>query len=630
MRNRASGLLVILLSFVTLFIVNGEEKKAIPGATIEDYQWWREARFGVFVCWSPAAVLNLGAGGWDRGPGPNGYPLKTGVAENATKDPIPAEILNGEWKKRMNAHKVPMNVFDNLYRVFNPTSFDADSWARTFKEAGARYVVFTIKHHDGFCMYDSKYTDYDIMSTPYGKDVAKEVADACHKHGLKLIWYYSTGDWYELSFNKNNPKPYADYLHNQIEELFTNYGEIAGVWWDGFAAGIKFEIPRLYSMMRRLQPGCIYNGRIEGPPPIAFSTPEQRLGNFNMNVPWEMCAITHGVDWFWAGGRDMKSYNVCLRMLIDCAGGDGNLLLDFGPQADGTIDSIVKQIYLDMGKWLGKYGESIYSTRGGPYKPGHWGVSTRSGNTIYLHITQKWPGGTLTLPALPAKVISWTALTGGIPSVSQAADSLTVRLDEKHHLSPDTIIALTIDKPAMEIEPIDTIQKHSLSMDAKVASSSHVVRNSGRGIPESVVQYSWESGHITKHFGEDGDADPKKVGNRKSKPIVNAELKKKLRFHRGHVWRYWEAGKDDPTPWLEVNTDTPTTFQQIVITEQYSRVRGYELQYHNGADWLTIDSSHALDNLSIQLPQPVTASRVRLLINKTNGEPPRVQTFDLF
>lgn len=613
--------------------VRAQPQPASVGATESDYRWWREVRFGVFIHWGPGALVHRNGLSWERLPKERLPYSELGYMADAQKtDEVPPEISNAEYRQYTKGGGMPPRIYNNLYRIFNPVAFDADEWARTFKDAGAGYVVLTTKHVDGFCLWDSRYTDYDIMSTPFKRDICKELAEACQKRGLRVLWYYSVADMYDARYDIKNPKPYEDYLCNQITELMSNYGPIAGIWWDG--GKINLDTLRICSLMRRLQPGCIYNGRCwGGRHGIAFGSPEQRLGTFQMDRPWETCAVIHDSSWIWNGGKNVKSLNTCLRLLIDCAGGDGNLLLNFGPTPDGTIHPPIKENYLGMGRWLQRYGESIYKTRGGPYKPGYWGVSTRRDKTVYLHVTQKWPGGVLVLPALPATVTACKALTGGTPVFKQTDKTLEIRLDAKEHVYPDTIIALTLDRDAMTIEPIETLQGQTLTTDARVTASSSVNPMSARGAPEVVVNYSFESGKVTKEFGEESKDDAVEIHRRTTPaPSIDVERVKKMigTNHRGHFWRFWMPKAGDPQPWIEVDIGTPQAFQRVAITELYGQIRAYELQRHDGTGWKTFYAGDTVDTLSVHLTDPVTAQRVRLLITKTNGEPPTIVAIDLF
>ena len=388
-------------------------------------------------------------------------------------------------------------------------------------------------------------------------------------------------------------------------------------------------------MMYRLHPGALTNGRIGKVPfGISFGSPEQKLGSFNMDRPWETCAVMQ-TSWIWDGGRDVKSLDTCLQMLIGCAIGDGNLLLNYGPAPDGTIHPEVKANYLGMGKWLKQYGESIYKTRGGPYKPGHWGGSTRRGNKIYLHVTQKWPIGVLKLPALPVKVLSCKSLTGGIPRIKQTIDSLEVRLDPMDHAELDTIIILRLAQDAMNISPIETLRGHTLTTDAKVTASSSVNPNSKRGAPETVVYYSFETGELTKYFGEESNNDKVDIHLAGKRKYTEGEIKKIRKLigtnHRGHFWRYWMPKAGDNKPWIEVDLGGPESFDKVGITELFGKVRAYEIQYFDGTNWTTFYSGKGtIDNLIVHMAESITAQRVRLLITRTNGQLPTIVAFDLF
>jgi len=595
---------------------------APKGADLKDYEWWREARFGVFIHWNMSTLLELGNGSWAR------EDSHKNQGSNSTMKTLPSEIADGSYKKYTGGKRVPQKIYDNLYQIFNPTQFDATKMVATLKAAGANYIVFTTKHHDGFCMFDTKYTDYNIMNTPFARDVAKELSDACAEAGIKVIWYYSNADFHQPLYSVETPLPYQEYLINQIRELFGNYKNIQGSWWDGGGAAVDGRAVR--EVINQYNPHALTNGRgPKGMPPLTFGTPEQRLGSFDMDRPWETCAIVQGEGWFWNGGKNIKSINTCLRLLIDSAEGDGNLLLDFGPTPEGIIYEPVKAVYLGMGAWLKEHGESIYGTRGGPYTPGHWGGATRKGNTIYLHITQSWPSGVLELPPLPAKVVGIKAIDGGVPTFKQSEESLRIELDKKDHQLPDTVIALELDQPALDLPVIKSPLQESLSKDVEVTASS-LQRPKGM-YPASVVLSKYETGEIKTHFGEEA----KKKGKKKHK--LSPELLKKMPWlsrERGHIWRFWMADGSDKQPWIELNLGEPKTFRRISLLEKYSRIKSFELQISEGEGWKTVVVGEELGNQSFELAAPVTAARVRLLITRFESdipaEGPAIHIFDLF
>ena len=394
--------------------------------------WWRDARFGMFIHWGPVSLKGTEIG-WSRGA------------------------------------EVPVAEYDQLYRRFNPAGFDAEAWILTAKQAGMKYVVLTSKHHDGFCLWDSKLTDYTIMNTPFHRDVVKELAAACRKHGLVFCTYHSILDWPPPDYPLGSPggkteKPGADmdryntYLKGQVAELVKNYGPLGIMWFDG-----QWEKPwtpergrDLEAWVRGLQPGIILNNRTGADKNSAlagdYDTPEQTIGTFQTNRPWESC-ITICEQWSWKPDDKLKSLTQCLQTLILCAGGDGNLLLNVGPMADGRIEPRQVDRLKEMGRWLGTYGRSIYGTHGGPFKPGAWGASTYRGKTIFVHVFV-WPGETLSLPAISRKIVAWKALTGGVARVEQDASGVRIAVPSEFRNAVDTLIELTLDGPASDILPV--------------------------------------------------------------------------------------------------------------------------------------------------------------------------------
>jgi alpha-L-fucosidase len=601
---------------------------------MDDYNWWRKARFGVFIHWGPSSVLAQGGGSWQRANNPRG---KEASRNSTTPGHLPEAMTKPGWQKKYYGKygaQVPQDIYDNLYQVFNPKEFDADEWAQTFKESGVNYIVFTSKHHDGFCMFDAPGTDYDIMNTPFKRDICKELSDACHKVGIKVLWYYSKPDWYDPRYDPANSKPYEDYMVSHIASLASNYGEIKGFWWDG---GNKVHVDgkRVYHAIYDNQPGAIYNGRGGmNMPGVKFATPEQKLGSFNRGWPWESCVTMQGEGWFWNGGNNIMWPESCIRLLINAAVGDGNLLLDFGPTDKGAIYGPIKKNYLSMGKWLKKYGESIYGTRGGPYKPGTWGGATCSGNNIYLHITQVWPGGVLNLPALPAKITSVTVLTGGKADVTQTDKGLTVKLDPKDHAVPDTVIKLTIDQAAEENDPFASENALFVSLNASAMASSHI--KSWKGLPGSVTLQDFEvKMPKTKYFGEDSEPTAKPESNHKFKPTE--EMVKKypwIKTRRDHIWRYWMADPSDKTPWLAIDFGKVKEFNKITMLEKYNRIKSYRLEYEKDGNWVELYKGGRLDSLALALPQPIKAQKVRITItdweSDYKNEGPGLREFDFW
>ena len=392
------------------------------GAPTESIQKWRDMRFGMFIHWGPVSLKGTEIG-WSRG------------------------------------NQVPIEEYDNLYKRFNPTQFNADEWVKTAKEAGMKYMVITTKHHDGFCIFNTKQTDYNIMNSPFARDPVKELSEACRKQGIAFGTYYSVCDWHHPDFPRGSPggktrKPnpnldrYEQYLRSQVQELIQNCGPLLTLWFDVPQEFDAARGQRVVDFVRSLQPNILINNRTGVPGD--FDTPEQKIGKFQINRPWETC-MTICRQWAWKPDDALKSLKQCLDVLINCAGGDGNLLLNVGPMPTGEIEPRQVARLKEMGDWLRKYGTSIYGTRGGPFRPGAWGASTYRGNTIYLHILQ-WAGESVTLPPIEKKIVSVSVMTGGKADVKQTAKAVEVSVPAADRQELDTIIVLTLDGPASEIK----------------------------------------------------------------------------------------------------------------------------------------------------------------------------------
>jgi len=410
-----------------------------------DLAWWQDARFGMFIHWGPVSLQGTEIG-WSRGGERRGRPEKwTGA--------------------------VPVEVYDNLYTQFNPVEFNADEWVQLALDSGMKYLVFTTKHHDGFTMFDSTLTDYDIMATPYGRDIVKLLADACHDKGLKLGFYYSPPDWHQPDYRTERHTEYIKYLHGQLRELCTNYGEVDIIWFDGLGGTSKdWDSEPLHAMIRELQPGILINNR--GGLPGDFVTPEQKIGGFNRDQAWETC-MTICRQWAWKPNDQLKSLDQCLHTLLRCAGGDGNLLFNVGPMPTGAIEPRQVDRLREMGAWLKTHGQAVYGTRGGPYKPGPKIASTCRGRTIYLHVLDK-SALPITLPALPAQVKQAELLGGtGTVKVTQTDDALVIDIPAESLDPVATTIVMTIDRDAMDVPPMPTWTSGSLAL-GKPATASNV------------------------------------------------------------------------------------------------------------------------------------------------------------
>ena len=402
----------------------------------ERIKWWQAARFGLFIHWGPVSLVGTEIG-WSRGGERRGLRF--------TLPPGPVEV----------------EVYDNLYKEFNPVHFDAAEWVQMAKDAGMRYLIFTSKHHDGFVNFDSALTEYKITGplSPFGRDIVGELAAACHAADLPFGCYYSPPDWRHPDYRNENHARYLDYFHAQVGELCRNYGELSVLWFDGleenftdaveveryrdqerFASAQIWGSEKLFAEIRQLQPNILINNRCGMR--ADFDTPEQMVGAYQTERAWESC-ITMGDQWAWKPDDKIKSLEECLHTLIRVVGGDGNLLFNVGPMPDGRIEERQVERLRQMGDWLRDYGESIYATRGGPFKPGPWGVSTHNDNYIYLHILD-WPTETLTLPPLAQSINGSHVLTGGQAVVQQSAQGVTITVAPADRHAIDTIVRLAV------------------------------------------------------------------------------------------------------------------------------------------------------------------------------------------
>lgn len=403
-------------------------------------QWFRDAKFGMFIHWGPCSVGRREIG-WGR-------------------------EGNRPWDINQHGPRTSDPVYDNYYKEFNPTRYDAGAWARLATESGMKYMVLIAKHHDGFSQFDSQLTDYDIMAAPYGRDIVGQFVEACHNHGIKAGLYYSTRDWYHPDYLVGDNAKYDAWYRGQVEELLSNYGTVDVMWFDhvGGRDWGKWRFDELFAMLYRLQPRLLVNDRAArfcGPAtpedrgPVApgirkmtegdFSTPEGHIGAMDLARDWESC-IHVGQGWSYRGEDGFKGPEDCIRMLVSCTTGGGNLLLNFGPRPDGTFADGEVKVARAIGEWLRKYGDAIYGTRGGPYRNGPWGGSCHKDNKLFLHVFD-WPPQALAFDPLPNRVKSARTLAGAPVAFTQRADELTVQVAAADRDNPVTVIELTLDQP---------------------------------------------------------------------------------------------------------------------------------------------------------------------------------------
>lgn len=452
----------ILLLFSLFFLLTCGSKNYLTESKADRdarMQWWREARFGMFIHWGLYAIP---AGEWN------------GRTDHA------------EWIR--TTAQIPLEEYDKFVQQFNPVQFNAEEWVQMAKDAGMKYIVITSKHHDGFCLFDSKYTDFDVMSTPFQRDILKELADACHKAGLKMCWYHSIMDWHHPDYlprrdwEKDRSTEGADFdryvahMKNQLRELVKNYGEIGVLWFDGEWENTwnQERGKDLYNYVRNLQPNIIINNRVgagrsgmEGFTQAGefagdFGTPEQQIPATGLpGVDWETCMTMNDHWGYNKHDQNWKSAKELIQMLADIASKGGNFLLNIGPTAEGLFPQPSIERLREIGKWMKVNSAAIYGTQASPFKYLEWGRCTQQpiegGTRLYLHVFD-WPEtGELVVPGIYNQAKSAYLLSDADKSslsVVRREDALAIAVPATAPDSINSVVVLEIEgKPDINNPP---------------------------------------------------------------------------------------------------------------------------------------------------------------------------------
>jgi alpha-L-fucosidase len=437
-----------VLFFIVLISFNSiAQTKYIPTKeNLEARKWFEEARFGMFIHWGVYSVLG-----------------------------------DGEWV--MNNQNISIKEYEKLPSFFNPTEFNAKDWVKIAKDSGMKYITITSRHHDGFSMFNSKATDYTIVKkTPYKKDILKQLADECHKEGIKLFFYYSQLDWYRDDYfprgrtgtgikgrGEGEWDDYIDFMKDQLTELLTNYGEIGGIWfdgqwdqheWDGKRFGklkADFKLDEVYKLIHKLQPKALIGSNhhlspnpgedfqmfekdLPGKGTKDFATSAEDIGD----LPLEVCETINGSWGFNLKDRKHKSEKQLIQYLVKAAGYGSNLLLNVGPMPNGKIQEEHIESLKKIGSWVKQNGQTIYKTKRGPIHPTDEIASTQNGNIIYIHLLDEKKKEYFIEGFNPKiKKISYLKSNKKV-SHKKSNSGLTLTLEEKEINDIDTIIKLEL------------------------------------------------------------------------------------------------------------------------------------------------------------------------------------------
>lgn len=438
--------IVILALVLGANFLNAQEKPYVPAPeNLEARQKFSENRFGIFIHWGIYSML-----------------------------------ADGEWV--MHQKHIPYEEYKNFAAGFYPSKFNAEEWVKTFKAAGAKYVTITSRHHDGFSMFKSEASPYNIVdATPFKRDVLKELADACAKEGLTLNFYYSHLDWGRDDYyptgmtgmysgrpkgDENSWPHYIDFMCAQLTELLTNYGPIGCIWYDGMwdrelddmkAHGELWQLRRQYDLIHSLQPACLvgnnhHHAVYEGEDIQIFEkdAPGENTSGFGAKsvvsqLPLETCQTIYDNWGYNVTDYKYKSPEALIKYIVSTAGKNANLLLNIGPRPDGSLPEQSVERLLAMGKWLEKHGETIYGTKGGYIPEQKWGTITYKGSTMYVHVLGKEQN--IFIPVLDNKLLSANGFECGTSvKFTQTKEGVILTLPEKKEGCIDQIITLNFKK----------------------------------------------------------------------------------------------------------------------------------------------------------------------------------------
>ncbi|MES2006173.1 MAG: alpha-L-fucosidase [Bacteroidota bacterium] len=439
--------LVTVILMAAGFVAASAQSYTPTAENLAARQQFQDMKFGMFIHWGASSVLG-----------------------------------SGEWV--MNNRNIRVDEYSNLMRVFNPIDFNAKEWVATAKNAGMQYITFITRHHDGFSNWDTKQSDWKITNTPYGKDALKQLAEECHKQGIKLFCYYSLLDWYRSDYQyetgktgkgtgrtqKSNWNSYISFMKAQLTELLTNYGDIAGIWFDGhwdqldndhdktLQSKVNWHYDEIYSLIHKLQPQCLIsnNHHLAPIPGEDFQAFEKDLPGNNTTgfggagisqLPLETCETMNDAWGYNMTDRKFKSVPALIHYIVNAAGRNANFLLNVGPKPNGQIQNEFRDTLALMGQWMNANGATIYGTRGNVVPEQEWGVVTAKAKNYFIHILKpgKLTGNYVFIPGVKGTIVSAASFKDKTSlRFKQQPEGVFVYLDGVKMDTIDTIIQLNM------------------------------------------------------------------------------------------------------------------------------------------------------------------------------------------
>ncbi|HEX8327683.1 MAG TPA: alpha-L-fucosidase [Hymenobacter sp.] len=538
-------------------VAQAQPSPARPPVDAPKMAWWKDAKFGMFIHWG---VYSVPAGTYDG-------------------QRIP-EI--GEWI--MNHGKIPVARYRAYAQEFNPVKYDPEAWVRMAKDAGMKYIVITSKHHDGFALFDSKVSTWDAVdATPYGKDLLKPLADACHKQGLKLGFYYSQAqDWNHPggrasggTWDRAQDGDFDTYLDQiavpQVREILSNYGDVDILWWDTPQEMTPARAAKFQPLLAA-HPRLITNNRLGGNQPGDTDTPEQFVPSTGFpGRNWETCQTMNDTWGYKSYDTNWKSPQFLIRNLADAVSKGGNFLLNVGPTAEGEIPAPSVERLAAIGRWVKINREAIYGTTASPFPYLSWGRATRKGQQLFLHVFDYPVNGQLRVPL--GNKISRAYL------LAQPATALAV--------TPGKQLS-TIKLPATAPDPNITVVVVEFAGEPQVAP------------PPVKGKTATVSSQLSPTEGAQSLLD----GDRETR---------------------WTAAKGERSATAAVNLGKPTSISCLIVDEPWHpwerKSQQLQLQYKQGSEWKTATTTKTGGAGHIEKFNPVTAQEFRLVVTNATNEP---------